>query len=65
MLFFSVMDEGSSLFLSRNMANFLPALAGGTTVIEQTSTDEALGVRVLCSMCACSARTCLLLQTDV
>jgi len=49
-LFFSVMDEGSSLFLARNVANFLPALAGGTTVIEQTSVDEALGVRA--SVCA-------------
>ena len=44
-LFFSVMDEGSSLLLARNVANFLPALAGGATVLEQTSTDEALGVR--------------------
>ena len=44
-LFFSVMDEGSSLFLARNIANFLPDLAGGTTVIVQASTDEAVGVR--------------------
>jgi hypothetical protein len=44
-LFFSVIDEGSSLYLARNMANFLPALAGGNTVVTQTSTDEARGVR--------------------
>ena len=43
-LFFSVIDEGSSLYLARNIANFLPALAGGTTVIMETSTDEAIGV---------------------
>ena len=55
MLFFSVLDEGSSLYLARNMANFLPALAGGSTVIMDTSADEASGVRIVGSSTALQA----------
>ena len=47
MLFFSVMDEGSSLLFARNLAHFLPAEAGGNVMITTPSQNDAVSVRLL------------------
>ena len=48
MLFFGVMDEGSSLLFGRNLANFLPKLAGGKNAdtLSKPVDNEAISVRL-------------------
>lgn len=48
-LFFSVMDEGSSLLFWRNLIDFLPNMAGGvnSTTLTEPSYNEATGVSFL------------------